>query len=898
MKKWLFSVLLSVVSLSLSALPVIVLPEKPTLQEKTAARELALHLKLVCGKELSVTTENLAGRGGQLIYVGATGFAAAQKTALEKFAPEEWLVKAVDESRLILAGGFPRGTLYAVYEYLERNHGFLWPDVKSVYCKKDKNIHWTAGMNYRGKPAFAYRSIYSSFVPGSELWKIRNRQNTFHTVLPKKFDAWGIAPAYGSPWFCHTFYEYTRHLQKKDHDILSLNSGTRRVSTSRHGMGQICYSNPKTAQFFAGKLLEWIPRDRQGKEKWQYPSFYMLSTNDNRNECECADCRRVARTAGYSALKTRFVNQVSRIVTKKYPDVVFQTDAYGLHAYPAKNDVKPDKNVVMMIAYGALDPTRPRDTFRSYAHPENRITRQLHLDWRKQASLAVWDYWLDCIRPDYPSTLLPAMVDNIRFYKKLNVIYLMGECPFPSRVSLWYLRIYIANRFMTDPSRDLDTEIKRFMTAYYGKAAPFMFKYQKLLERTTPKLNEPVSAYAIDRRHDLDEAFFAEAEKLLAEAAESVRRDKASLERVEEEWSVVARAKIEKFHVSDPEYVNKYHRIAVRMISRHEGAYRSGQRKKAVDQLRDAALARVPRAAGFEKQTLITDYSWPLLSLARFNKKVKDPDAAGGYAVVFGNPKEDLSKYPGVSMGVYDQKKRVYAMPAVTIPKEAAPLDEKYHWYDLGRCRLPENPLIYLHWSWTLQLVASASFRSPEIYDNDVRIYVSLKLQGPAYVKGSVKPDMYAVDRVLIVRGDLNSQKLLHPLPEKVSPEQVEADLAAASLKLRPLKADRASLVQMSFKSAQLRPGAKFYVLVKDNTGKVSPVTNGLILKKDGKYHLYKVYSGPLTRDFRMGAGRAKIDLSPYFAMAEAEKQYDVMLSIKCISSGEVFIDRCLILKK
>ena len=44
----------------LSAVPVIVVPQNANLQEKTAAKELALHLKLATGKTISTVTENNA----------------------------------------------------------------------------------------------------------------------------------------------------------------------------------------------------------------------------------------------------------------------------------------------------------------------------------------------------------------------------------------------------------------------------------------------------------------------------------------------------------------------------------------------------------------------------------------------------------------------------------------------------------------------------------------------------------------------------------------------------------------------------------------------------------------------------------------------------------------------
>ena len=884
-------------TLSLLAQPVIILPDKASQLEKTAAQELALHLEMVCGRKISVANEKISTASAGKIYIGQTAFARKNGIDSSKFNKEEHFVKAFGKNALVITGGIPRGILYGVYEFLEHRYNFLWPDEWNTHCDKAENITWSDALYLNGKPAIPRRSVYSSFREGGELWKIRNRQNAFHVALPEKFDGYGITTVFGAPWFCHTFYEYTKDLPADKHDILSLNSGKRRVSTSRRGMGQICYSNPETSRYFAEKLLKWIPLDRKGKEKWQYPEFYVLATNDNRNECECKNCLAVARTAGYSALKTAFVNQVAQIVHKTYPEIIFQTDAYGLHAFPAKNDVKPGKNVSMLIAYGALDPARPRDHFKPYSHPVNKLTKKIHEDWAKQCQIAVWDYWTDFIRPNYPSTNLPAMAENIRFYHKLGTIYLMGECPGVSRVSLWRLRVWFANRLMVDPYRDPDTEIKRFMAKYYGKAASAMFQYQKLLERSTAKLKDSICTYTLDRRHDLDKAFFAEAEKILNEAKKAAGHDALILERIEEERVVVAEAKIEKFNISDPDFVNTWHKSMLKKLNKNESAWHISKQKTRIDQFRDAALANIPPPAGFEKQTIIADYPWTKLILARYNRKVSDPEAAGGFAVVPGFLKEAPEQYKGVAMGIYDQQRRTYVLPHVLLPRAAAPADEKYHWYDLGRCRLPASPLLYLHSSWRLQLMPSDAHRSPEIYDNDVRVYVSLKLQGPTDVPNSRKPDMYAVDRVLIVRGDLTSQLFLSPLPAGITPQQTEADLSGSSLKVKKLSIDKSSLTGFSTVCGSAGKNSSFVTTFTDNTNSIKKVNRKHALKRDGRYHLIKVYEGVLTRDCVLSAGKIKLDLGPCFAMNRAEEKYNIYLSVKLSSDNIVRMDRCLILK-
>ena len=85
---------------------------------------------------------------------------------------------------------------------------------------------------------------------------LRNRLNLFFDEkLPPAAAEWGITPVYGSPRPCHNFYDYTRNLDKKDEDILSVNSAGKRVKAlNASGPGQICYSSPKTRRIIKEKL--------------------------------------------------------------------------------------------------------------------------------------------------------------------------------------------------------------------------------------------------------------------------------------------------------------------------------------------------------------------------------------------------------------------------------------------------------------------------------------------------------------------------------------------------------------------------------------------------------------------------------------------------------------------
>ena len=74
------------------------------------------------------------------------------------------------------------------------------------------------------------------------------------------------------------------------------------------------------------------------------------------------------------------------------------------------------------------------------------------------------------------------------------------------------------------------------------------------------------------------------------------------------------------------------------------------------------------------------------------------------------------------------------------------------HWCCLGKARLVSDSQIWFHWSWRLGFKCLASVYSEVEPDTQYSIWVSAKLQGPAYSPGSKKDDAVAVDRIIVIK--------------------------------------------------------------------------------------------------------------------------------------------------
>ena len=98
-----------------------------TLAESNAVRELAGTLEKITGATFQIQEAADANvpKGAIVVGPGAAAQALFPEVALDKLGSEE-LVMKVKGGRLLLAGGRPRGTVYAVNRFLQDQCGVRW----------------------------------------------------------------------------------------------------------------------------------------------------------------------------------------------------------------------------------------------------------------------------------------------------------------------------------------------------------------------------------------------------------------------------------------------------------------------------------------------------------------------------------------------------------------------------------------------------------------------------------------------------------------------------------------------------------------------------------------------------------------------------------------------------
>ena len=934
--KFLTSLFCAAAVLTLSAQITIALPDNPTASEKMAAQELAEHFKLATGKDTPIVTGKPSGK---IIYIG-THPEAVKIAGTRKYKKEEWQLTARDANTLAITGGEPRGVIYAAYEFLETDLGVIWMDEWSVHVPKHKEIKWTANLNRKGEPSFPYRSVHTYFGAPKDLYfkhMARNRMNHFHDRMVFNGPAFdrGVNSATGYPRACHTYYYYTKDWGKAEEECFSWSAtaGKRIRAKNASGPGQVCYSNPKTVELFTAKLKEFIARDAKTHPVGRRPEIYCIMSNDNNADCQCAGCLAlVKKYNGYAGALIYFINGIARNIRKDYPEIKIMTTGH-LNTKNPPVGIKPEPNVMVEVALlGGEYAGEKRQTHRSYNHPCNREQRELLEGWSKITTLGIWDYWiLYAERWKYPATNALNIAENLRFYKKIGVKFIFAESEEPEYTSLHQLRVWLGLRLMNNLDLDEQKEIDRFLSAYFGKAAPYMRKYHDLLQAGNSALNGSLCDLPLNRRTDLNDEFFRKVLKWFDEAEKAVAGDPIILERIGRERISIdmalldKRAMLAKDLVPDPiKVMNRLHKNFKMAVNRYTVASKQKRRLDEMAVYCQSISANVPALKGFENKKVIADCAWPVLTDDKMITVIDDPEAFGGKAVGFIEgvlPKRTDAKElaarlrndRGISMGVYDYRNRRYLAKA-NLPPQMMPKDEKYHWYYLGRVKLVETCFLWLHWSWRSQLQLRAFYDTSDL-NNDVEIYAHIKVQGPNFVKGSKKKNMYATDRVVICLAGVGGPgPVSTPLPKELSGRKVFSDLSGLSLPVWRFDTvyDPDSLYGTALKlgSKSTHKGRALAIGMYDEIGrKMVKRIQPKVIPRDEKYHLYSLGVRKVPQKgyiFAHSSGLLRVETGRLCDLRNPEKMYEVVVSVKVqgpayvkgsMKEDAVFIDRVLLLE-
>jgi hypothetical protein len=447
----------------------IVLPSDASPTEVTAATELAAHIYSASGETLPVCRKPSEYN----IFIGNA--AKGDRSGIKY----DGFVISTDDQNLYLYGAIDRGTLYAVYRFLEKYVGFRKYAI-GVERLLDGDCDIPSGLMFASNPAFELRRtdwIGHTSDTAFAAWEGMN------TGYFKDIEQYGghIKNIGG----CHTFERLCDpKIYFEEHpEYYSLYNGKRIPAGNvfDRECGQLCLTNPDVLNIVIANVKKWLSENPDA-------DIVEISQNDNTRYCQCEKCAAVdAEEGSPSGLLLRFVNAVADAIADEYPKVLVQTFAYQ-YTRKAPKITKPHKNVI--IRYCTIEACfRHALSDASCEQNAGKFADELS-EWRNICDkISIWDYTTNysCYLAPFPN--FEILRENVRFFADNHAIHVFEEdTPGTYTGDLGDLKAYVLARLLWNPymsAEEYEAYICDFLEGYYGAGWRNIRKYMHMLDDAT-----------------------------------------------------------------------------------------------------------------------------------------------------------------------------------------------------------------------------------------------------------------------------------------------------------------------------------------------------------------------------------------------------------------------------
>jgi len=500
-----------------------------------AARQLQHFVDEICGVTLLIVDDS-APLAEPAILVGDSAHLRRSCPSLEQnvFGAEEFVLRTVNES-LVIAGGEPRGTLYAVYAFLRDHLGCRWFTKELSYIPKQDRIV-IPPLDETYSPALTYRNLVDNDLMSPD-WCARNHVNGFSSEADLgrggKISHWQFGHSFDS------LIPPDRYFDSHPEYFAVVNGRRPRDEA------QLCCTNPEVIRVLTENLRRQIEVDLQRERNEPdnpSPEIYYLAQNDWGNCCECAACRSlIEKECSHTAPLIHLCNNVVEVLDPDYPEKSFLTISYRYSARPPKS-LKAHPKLIVQVCPIECCVAHPHATC---DFPENVNFREYMKGWQHIAErLWVWDYATHLRNPLLPTPGLHALGENIRWFVEQGVTGMffqdVGHRQFNS------LRGYIIARLMWNPNDDIESLTCEFLEAFYGQAKGPFLDYMDLIWRKVEQENIHVFYSDTPSPAYLSDDILSQAQSLWDEAEASVADEPVFHRRVLEERKHTKFARVER----------------------------------------------------------------------------------------------------------------------------------------------------------------------------------------------------------------------------------------------------------------------------------------------------------------------------------------------------------------
>ena len=406
--------------------------------EKTAVNELIQYMAQATGYTIPVLGE---GESAEFeIVVGSTNRDTDAVTAARSSLTNDGYALMYENNRLYITGKTARGTVYGIYEFMEKFLGVRFYEDGFVVVRDNPVVTVPADLNIVYSPPIQFRQTSWNCVNPGEQKQYLRFNNGIRSDLDGGFGYAGM--------FVHTLAKLAE--LPEPHEI---------------GV-QPCLTDEAVYQTVLKNVRKWLDENPNRK----IVSVSQTDSYDYQLGCQCENCLAIDEREGtpMGSLLT-FVNRIADDIKEDYPDVYVDTLAYRYTRKPPKTIVPRDNVIIRLCSIECC-----------FVHPiggdtcENNVAFQQDIiAWSKICEhLFIWDYTTNYAYPSSPFPNLLVLRQNAQFFADHNVIGLYEEgYNYDDLGEFAELRAYLLGKVAWNPymtEEEYNILMNEFLQDYYG----------------------------------------------------------------------------------------------------------------------------------------------------------------------------------------------------------------------------------------------------------------------------------------------------------------------------------------------------------------------------------------------------------------------------------------------
>ena len=434
--------------------------------ERYAAAQLQKYIYKSTGVFIPYFSDRCDRRSAEIIIGIDTRNAKAcvEAEKIDALGEEGCLIKTLDED-ILITGKTSRGTLYGVYEFLERFLGFraFTDEIEKLDSLTELVIPET---EITVIPDFEYRDAYFRRAFEGRFAAKCRYNSTLADLSREKGENLKFFNCHHS---ADDLVEPKLYFESHP-EYFALVDGKRVTH-------QLCLTNPEVQKIALNTVKRWIAENPHCR-------VFSVAQNDNEDYCRCENCRALDEAEGSpAATNISFVNGIAAEIAKTNPDLLIHTFAYQYTRRVPKT-IRPLPNVIVRLCNIESEWGDNIEAL-SERKPDSKAAEFLNniKDWSKICDrLYIWDYAVNFSHYFIPFPNFYTSAENLKIYKKYGIKGMLqqGNFSYGGSPAMDDLKIYMYGRLMKDTSLDPAELITEFTNAVYGKAGVFMKQYVDL----------------------------------------------------------------------------------------------------------------------------------------------------------------------------------------------------------------------------------------------------------------------------------------------------------------------------------------------------------------------------------------------------------------------------------